>query len=372
MRTPFLLSVALLLASAGQGAAAQAVESASVERVGADRLKLSWKATAPVDLYVGADPSAAPSKMRLVSDDDPDGRHELQLVGDERPYFLLRPAAGGAGVRVAERLLPLEGGSNFRDVGGYPAADGRRVRWGRIYRTGAMPKLTDRDYDYLSKLGIEVVCDLRSTEERQLSPTKAEAMGDARYVAFDYPASDVFRNLTSQSTARDAPSQSGRVRSMYREWPVSLARQYKAIFDNLLAGDAPLAYHCSAGQDRTGVATALVLTALGVPRDVIYADYHLSTSLRRPEFEFADADLETLARTNIVARYQLEARKRSPEARRPQPLLNEAGAPRLVETFAEIEARWGTVENYLDTVLGVDAGDVARLRTMYLEQEPHS
>src|SRR3990170_8050887 len=189
----------------------------------------------------------------------------------------LLPPAGGAGVRAAGRPLPLEGGSNFRDVGGYPAANVKHVRWGKIYRTGAMPKLTDSDYDYLAGLGIEVVCDLRSTEERQLSPTDAQAMGDARYVAVDYPASDIFRNLIPSSAAANSLSQSGRVTSLYREWPVSLAPQYKALFDGLLAGEAPLAFHCSAGQGRTGVATALVLTALGVPRDVIYADYHLST-----------------------------------------------------------------------------------------------
>jgi protein-tyrosine phosphatase len=365
-RQTLLLAAALSCAPASAAAAPDQPAGASVERTAPDRLLLRWDAAAPVDVYVGTSPSATPPTMRLISDDDADGRHEAQVPRDARPYFLLQPASGGTGVRVAERFLPLEGGSNFRDIGGYPAANGKHVRWGKIYRTGAMPKLTDSDYDYLAGLGIEVVCDLRSTEERQLSPTNAQAMGDARYVAVDYPASDIFRNLVPSSTTANTPSQSGGVTSLYREWPVSLAPQYKAIFDGLLAGEAPLAFHCSAGQDRTGVATAMVLTALGVPRDVIYADYHLSTSYRRPEFEFADVDL-ALAATNIVARYQLEALKRGAEARRPQPLLNAAGEPRLAETFAEIEGRWGTVEAYLDQVLGVDAADIAELRAMYLE-----
>jgi protein-tyrosine phosphatase len=366
MRTRQLLAVASAFALHSPAVAGEESQGARVERTAPDRIRLSWDGRAPMDVYVGDKPDAALKDMRLISDDDRDGQHEAVLTDGGRPYFLLRSNEDGAVSRVAERLLPLQGGSNFRDVGGYPAAGGKHVRWGKIYRTGAMPKLTDRDYDYLSKLGIEIVCDLRSTEERQLSPTRAKAMGDARYVAVDYPASDIFRGLTPPTIA-DAPQQPDRVRNMYREWPVSLAPQYKAIFDGLLAGEAPLAYHCSAGQDRTGVATALVLTALGVPRHVIYADYHLSTTYRRPEFEFADIDLEKLAATNIVARYQLETRKRGAGARRPQPLLNAAGNPRLADTFAEIEAQWGTVENYLDTVLGVGATDVAKLRAMYLE-----
>jgi len=362
MRT---LTKLLVAAAVGWApAAALALDGAAVRRLDDGRLLLTWTATGAVDVYVGDASDAAPEALRRISDDDRDGRHEARPAGSARPYFLLRSEADGRTVRVAERLLPLEGGSNFRDVGGYPAAGGKRVRWGKIYRTGAMPKLTDGDYAYLSRLGIEVVCDLRSTEERQLSPTRAAAMGDARYVAVDYPASEVFRNLAPAGSASQAPD---RLRNMYREWPVSLAPQYRAIFEGLLAGDAPLAFHCSAGQDRTGVATALVLTALGVPRETIYADYHLSTTYRRPEFEFADADLEALAPTNIVARYQLETRRRGPEARRPQPLLNPAGQPRLADTFAEIEGRWGSVEAYLDKVLGVDAADVAKLRSLYLE-----
>ena len=362
-----LVIVAFAIALAGGAAAAQEPEGARVERTGPDRLRLSWDAAAPVDVYVGDLPDAPLKDMRLISDDDRDGQHEA-VHRSGRPYFLLKSDANGAQVRVAERLLPLEGGSNFRDVGGYRAAGGKRVRWGKIYRTGAMPKLTDADYDYLSKLGLEVVCDLRSTEERQLSPTRAAAMGGPRYVAVDYPASDIFGNLVSPSAPATATATAPKPpRNMYREWPLSLAPQYKAIFEGLLAGDAPLAFHCSAGQDRTGVATALVLTALGVSRETIYADYHLSTTYRRPDFEFADGDLDKLAETNIVARYQLETRKRPPETRQPQPLLNAAGEPRLSDTFAEIEARWGSVETYLDTVLGVNAADIAKLRALYLE-----
>src|SRR5215203_2363927 len=68
------------------------------------------------------------------------------------------------------RLLPLEGGCNFRDCGGYPAAGGMTVRWGRLYRSGVMSRLTDGDLEEISKRNVRVICDLRRTDERALNP----------------------------------------------------------------------------------------------------------------------------------------------------------------------------------------------------------
>ena len=79
--------------------------------------------------------------------------------------------------------MPLQGGRNFRDLGGYPTVDGRRVKWGRLFRSGTMAFLTDSDYDFLSNLGIAAVCDLRSTGEREAEPTQWRTDPPAEYVA---------------------------------------------------------------------------------------------------------------------------------------------------------------------------------------------
>src|SRR5277367_5117220 len=70
------------------------------------------------------------------------------------------------------RMIPLQGGRNFRDLGGYTTVDGRRIRWGRVFRSGAISYLTDRDHEYLKPLGIRTVCDLRSPRERQREPIR--------------------------------------------------------------------------------------------------------------------------------------------------------------------------------------------------------
>src|SRR5580698_6023676 len=70
------------------------------------------------------------------------------------------------------RVVPLEGGRNFRDLGGYLTSDGRRVKWGKLFRSGSLAGLTPADYDYLSRLSIKIVCDLRTVQERNAEPNR--------------------------------------------------------------------------------------------------------------------------------------------------------------------------------------------------------
>ena len=80
------------------------------------------------------------------------------------------------------RIFALQGGCNFRDIGGYQTADGRQVRWGRVYRTGVLSYFTDGDRDVLKPLGVGVVCEayhlcmMMRGVEKQNSKTITSAM----------------------------------------------------------------------------------------------------------------------------------------------------------------------------------------------------
>jgi protein-tyrosine phosphatase len=352
-----LLGAALLWAAA---TAAHALDSAVAERSGPDIIALRWRAEHPVDVYVSTKPDAAPAKATLLVRADRDGAYQAHWTKAVRPYFTLRDETDGAVVRVAERVVNLDRGSNFRDLGGYPAAEGKHVRWGLIYRTAAMPMLTDADYAYVRGLGIRSIIDLRSVEERQLAPDGMPSHDGALYLAHDYPADTIF----SRPGAQPASGAANPVLSLYRSWPTSLAPQYRDIFQRLLKDEGAVSYHCSAGQDRTGVATALVLSALGVPRDVILADYQLSTADRRPENEIPKLEPGQYP-GNVVADFYLRAQAAGPMKTRP--LYTAAGEPFLQETFDEIDKRWGSVDVYLDQELGIDKAKIARLRALYLE-----
>ena len=351
------LALAAGILTAGPGLAA--IEGAGVERTAPEQISVHWTSPDPVDVFLAARPDASIAKARLAVRGDKDGTFQVNWSDPARPYLILRDEADGQVVRVAERLLTLDRGSNVRDVGGYPAADGRHVRWGLIYRTAAMPMLDDADYRHLNHLNLKEDIDLRSVEERQLAPDHVAERTGARYFAVDYPGSSIFGRLASPATAKTATM------DIYRERPTSLAEQYREIFRALLRHDGAVAYHCSAGQDRTGVATALVLIALGVPRDVILQDYHLSTADRRPENEIPPLKSGEYPGNTIANFYlKLQAAGVPMKAR---PLYDSQGRPYLDYALEEIEKNWGSVENYLDKVLGVDKAKIARLRALYLE-----
>jgi protein-tyrosine phosphatase len=346
-RTAILPILAGLLASA---ASAGTLDAPTLTRADAGHLTVAWTDIDPVDVFVSKDPAATAEKMTLVARADKDGHATVAAAPGERVYVLLRDRAGTT-ARVGERVLPLQQGSNFRDVGGYPAAGGKHVRWGLIYRSGGQPLLTDADLQQVDALGLSHQVDLRSSEERALAPSRIEGVP---YEAIGYSMAALMKS--GAATNGEA---------VYRTMPTMLAPHLKLVFRDLLARDGAVAYNCSAGQDRTGFVTAMVLSALGVPRETIVADYHLSTALRRPEWEMPRIDAAAHPgdpAAQLFARYQAD-----PKALAPQPLKTADGTAFLAFAFDEIEHKWGSVDAYLTQEAGLSQDDFARLRKAYLE-----
>jgi len=175
-------SIIVVRALVATAAPALAVSDASVERVNPTTVTVSWRDPGPVNVYVADQPTTGIAGARLAIRDVRAGHVILADEISVRRYFLLRTADGRI-TRVAERLLPLAKGSNFRDLGGYEAAGGKHVRWGRIYRSAATPMLTDADVAQVKALGLRDMIDLRSTEERSLAPSRVNGV---RYSAVGY------------------------------------------------------------------------------------------------------------------------------------------------------------------------------------------
>ncbi|MEO7691549.1 MAG: tyrosine-protein phosphatase [Sphingomonas sp.] len=322
-----------------------------VTRTAPDALTVTWSDRNPVDVYLSYDPNGTLAKAQLVSKGDRDGTETVKVRAGERAYFLLKDRKSGITAHVAERVLPLQQGSNFRDVGGYPAVRGKHVRWGLIYRSGGQPLLTDADVDEIHALKLANLVDLRSSEERVIAPTRVDGIP---YQAVGYS----MQSLTGGGTPKNGEG-------VYRKMPSMMAPQLRLVFQDLLARKGALAYNCSAGQDRTGFVTAMVLSALGVPRDTIVADYHLSTIFRRPEWEMPRID--TVAQANnpvamFFAKYQAD-----PAAAKPKPLKDPDGTAFLSHAFDEIDHHWGSVDAYLEQEIGVSKAEMASLRRYYLE-----
>ena len=258
-----------------------------------------------------------------------------------------------------ERLLPLQGGSNFRDLGGYKTADNKTVKRGLLFRSGAMSSLTSRDEAYLARFDFDTVMDLRSTDERDLYPDYWAKNAKLNYLSVDYSMMDMMKN-TAGKDLRDF-----KMDDMYRGMPLHLKPQLTMYFDSLVKGKTPIVVHCSAGQDRTGIASALLLSVLGVPREQIYKDYLLSMEYRRPLVEMGDVDLAVAAKTNAFAAMMLQYQGKT-DMSKGNPLVMPDNTPFLHYAFAEIDSKYGSVENFLNKEIGVSERDIKRLKKLYL------
>ena len=263
-------------------------------------------------------------------------------------------------VHAHHRVLPLEGGRNFRDLGGYETGDGRRVRWGRIFRSGAMAQLTPSDYGFLEGLGIRVVCDLRSAAERGDEPTRWQGDAPPRFVAWDEPIDEAESPLHAALTADDRSQEVVRsaMARLYRVLPYAYAGRYRRLFELLESGETPLVFHCSAGKDRAGVAAALLLTALGVPRETVIEDYAMSDRVVDYMALIDAADPARISESSIAYLLQLPRELLAPILWS-DPLY-------IVAMFEELEANHGSAMAFLNDQLGVGEQAILSLRDQCL------
>ncbi|GGG21181.1 protein-tyrosine-phosphatase [Caldovatus sediminis] len=194
--------------------------------------------------------------------------------------------AEGIGEHDLPRRIALEGCTNLRDLGGYRAADGRRVRFGRVFRSASLARLTEGDLDILCTLGIRTICDLRGREESAAAPSRLPPRDPPALHALSIEptvgASLADMLARGQATGEDVL---GLLRRAYEAYATEHLHRYRAMFALLEdAARVPLLFHCSAGKDRTGFGAALVLTALGVPRETVIADYLATARFWKREF----------------------------------------------------------------------------------------
>lgn len=358
-RRRFLTTAAATAALvAERGALAKAPLEGEARRRDPTLVELDWTPKTAAQVRVSADPGARPAAMRLLEARARGGRMIAAAPISPRPYFLVI-AADGSQLRLAERLLPLQGGRNFRDLGGYRGAGGRQVRWGRIFRSGAMSGLTAADMGYLQSLGVRVICDLRSIQERTSRPNPFLGQGGAapQVAATDYEMLkfDALLQATTRAAAIEAFAES------YVDFTQALTPHYTDMFERLARGEAPLAMNCSAGKDRTGMAAALILSVLGVSRETVVADYAL-TQVYTPPANYRAAPAAAAAAGFGQA-------KAATLAGIPPEVLAVMGGsdPEVMRsTLAKVDARFGGPVALVKARYGVTDAKIARMRELYL------
>jgi protein-tyrosine phosphatase len=253
---------------------------------------------------------------------------------------------------ASRRVVPLEGQSNFRDLGGYETVDGRHVKWGRVYRSGELSRLTDADYRRLSPLGIRTIVDLRDEGERASQPTVWRAGPVRTFLSPKQQSSASVGSRLFSSPDLDAAQARAGLAGFYSRMPRLYAPEYRAMFRQLLEDHTPLLVHCTAGKDRSGLASALILTALGVPRATVVQDYELTDQLLKPAL--------LPAKTAMMKRIQ----SLSPDARA---AIIRADPAYIEAAFQAMRDEYGSVDRYLSVELGVGPEQKARLRKLLLD-----
>jgi protein-tyrosine phosphatase len=271
---------------------------------------------------------------------------------------LVIPAQLPVAQREAHRLLNFQGIANFRDLGGYRTGDGKQVKWGTLYRAGTFTGSSDTDLRNLQQLNLVTLIDFRSSGEKEEEPNRLP--DPAGFSVVEIPTLDdgnkalvgeVMERIDSGNFEGFDPNLA--MIKANRQFASSFTPQFRQFIHTVLDADgAPVVWHCSAGKDRTGFAAAILLRILGVPPDVVMQDY-------------------------------LASREHALAARRSQLLLlrvfkGEEAADKLAvmmgveeawleAAFEEIDARWGSFDNYVSEGLELSSADVARLRNNLLE-----
>jgi protein-tyrosine phosphatase len=243
------------------------------------------------------------------------------------------------------RVIALGGATNFRDLGGYLGRDGRPLRWRRVFRSDHLGGLSAGDHAMLAQLGVRAALDFRGDEERAAAPYAVPGLTQH---ALPIEPTVVQRMQEATSGGRELTGGivEGLMRDLYRRLVEDQGPRFGEFFGHLLRAEAPLVFHCTAGKDRTGVAAALFLLALGVPRATVLEDYLLTNEVFRPPW----APQPGVAPEVLQALWGVQ--------------------PSYLATALEvIDAEPGGAKGYLRRRVGLDDEDFETLAALYLEAD---
>jgi protein-tyrosine phosphatase len=254
---------------------------------------------------------------------------------------------------LEKRFLSLEGGVNVRDIGGYLAREGRRVRWGQVYRSGTLADLTDAGVERLAQLNLRLVCDLRASEEIHRQPDRLPPTPGLVYAHLSTNARtrvrDWVRTLLFRRDALDEVVTDGYIRL------ATTRAEALGVVLTRLAGPTglPVLIHCTAGKDRTGIVIALLLHILGVPDEVIVADYALSNAHYDRIRHASRHDLKRADSLGITENELMPAMTVS--------------AAYLRRLFTHLRVEHGSLDDYLRNAACLTDETLERLRARLLE-----
>jgi protein-tyrosine phosphatase len=260
--------------------------------------------------------------------------------------------------RKTHRRLPLRSINNLRDLGGYQTVDGRTIRHHILYRAGHLGKLKERDQRKLTALNLHTIIDFRSAEEKQREPDRLP-VNDVKVIELpilDEGNSAMMKDMRRRYDNNDFDGLDTNLVmfNTYRQFALDFTAEYAHFLQAVLqAAGQPVLWHCTAGKDRAGFASALILKILGVGFDTIQQDYLLSGKYIHP-------DRKLMAVITLA------------KGLRPARLLKPLWAVKpewIKASFDAINEHWGSFDVYRREALAFSDKDVTRLQKLLLTAE---
>lgn len=300
-------------------------------------IKLTVKEDSSWKLFSGNKPDSIDiSKPLLIGEKA--GIFNIESTNNtNRQYFIFKNNEGT--ILLSERHLPMEGGYNFRDLGGFKTKEGKYTKWGKLFRSDDLNHLTENDLNYLASIPMNTIVDFRSGQEIEKAPDKnPESLKKNISLSIEPGNISTYEQLFSLSEKEMEQFMMNLNVSLVTD--STIINKYKEFFALLQSdNDIPLMFHCSAGKDRTGMATTLILYALGVDEKTIIDDY--------------------LASNYYLADKYAPMKKQYPN----MAALFEVRANYIKAGLEQIKKDHISIDNYLINVLKVD---IDRMKQMYL------
>lgn len=281
-------------------------------------------------------------------------RDVISLSGNRPELLLYHPDSSQEWI-ISNRHFTFDKVLNFRDIGGIRTVDGKQVKWGKIFRSGKLEKLESDEFEAMKTLGIKTVVDLRTVGEVDHAPDNIPANAGMNWVHI--PISGITdeelerTNKEIRKQSAEAFDGAGKMETVMERFANQGTKDFAKVFQLLLDNNnSSLVYHCTAGKDRTGLLTALILTSLGVSEEVIMQEYLLSNYYRYHKIERnARLGAQILGIETEASRAIMDVRPNY-----------------LNASYKAIKSKYGSIQNYLQEGLGLSANDLDKMKELYL------
>lgn len=264
------------------------------------------------------------------------------------------------------KLIEVPHVTNFRELGGYRVESGRRIKNGQFYRCAGLSKLDESDFKILNDLDLKIIVDLRSIGEKEnepdVVPPGCEYYHHSGIVTMDDPnhlSNQYGGNMDMKSAVIDILQKKidmadpmEYLKDCYKTM-AEHSESFKALFDLIKNNpDKPIAFHCTAGKDRTGVAAALILLSLGASEETVMEDYLLSNICRKAENDVVIDSLKGYSTEDSLLNI-IRA-------------MLEVNAELLNAYFHRVKELYGTWDDYFEQAIGLSSEERRLLKERYL------